>query len=88
MRTDPAFRGRGFGRTMLGHLLDDAAARGIGRLSLETGKDPFFAPALAMYTAAGFREARRSARTCPTRTARSSRCCSPRPPQPRLRRTR
>lgn len=56
MRTDPAFRGRGFGRTMLGHLLDDADARGVRRLSLETGRDPFFAPARAMYAAAGFRE--------------------------------
>ncbi|WP_101844672.1 GNAT family N-acetyltransferase [Zhihengliuella sp. ISTPL4] len=56
MRTDPAFRGRGFGRAMLRHLLDDAAARGIRRVSLETGRDAFFAPARAMYAAAGFRE--------------------------------
>lgn len=56
MRTDPAFRGRGFGRTMLTHLLDDATSRGVGRVSLETGRDPFFAPARAMYAASGFRE--------------------------------
>lgn len=56
MRTDPALRGRGFGRAMLDHLLDDAAGRGVRRVSLETGRDPFFAPARAMYAAAGFRE--------------------------------
>lgn len=56
MRTDPVDRGRGFGRAMLRHLLDDAAARGIRRVSLETGSDAFFAPARAMYAAAGFRE--------------------------------
>ena len=56
MRTDPAFRGRGIGRAMLDHLLADAAARGVRRVSLETGRDAFFAPARAMYTNAGFRE--------------------------------
>ena len=56
MRTDPAFRGHGFGRTMLRFLLDDARARGIERVSLETGRDDFFAPARAMYVSEGFRE--------------------------------
>ncbi|PRB13876.1 GNAT family N-acetyltransferase [Microbacterium sp. MYb62] len=56
MRTDPTLRGRGLGRSMLSFLLADAAARGIRRLSLETGSADFFLPARAMYAAAGFRE--------------------------------
>ena len=56
MRTDPALRGQGLGRTMLAFLLADAEARGIGRLSLETGSADFFVPARALYAAAGFRE--------------------------------
>lgn len=56
MRTDPALRGRGLGRSMLAFLLADAEMRGIRRLSLETGSADFFIPARAMYAAAGFRE--------------------------------
>ena len=56
MRTDPALRGRGLGRAMLGFLLTDAEARGIRRISLETGSADFFAPARALYHAVGFRE--------------------------------
>lgn len=56
MRTDPALRGQGLGRTMLAFLLTDAEARGIGRLSLETGSADFFVPARALYAAVGFRE--------------------------------
>ncbi|TCJ28891.1 GNAT family N-acetyltransferase [Microbacterium sp. PI-1] len=55
MRTDPALRGRGLGRTMLAFLLADAEARGIRRVSLETGSAEFFVPARALYAAAGFR---------------------------------
>lgn len=55
MRTDPALRGRGLGRTMLTFLLADAEARGIRRVSLETGSADFFVPARALYAAAGFR---------------------------------
>ena len=55
MRTDPALRGRGLGRSMLAFLLTDAEARGIHRLSLETGSADFFVPARALYAAAGFR---------------------------------
>ncbi|MFC8042574.1 GNAT family N-acetyltransferase [Nocardia sp. NPDC057353] len=54
MRTDPALRGRGFGRAVLAHLVRDAERRGITRISLETGSMPFFAPAHRLYTAAGF----------------------------------
>jgi len=56
MRTDPAVRGRGLGRAMLAFLIEDAAGRGILRLSLETGRHEFFAPARAMYAKAGFVE--------------------------------
>ncbi|WP_448720803.1 GNAT family N-acetyltransferase [Microbacterium natoriense] len=56
MRTDPSMRGRGLGRAMLAFLIDDAAERGIRRLSLETGRHDFFAPARAMYAKAGFVE--------------------------------
>jgi putative acetyltransferase len=54
MRTDPARRGQGIARTLLGHLLQDAKDRGIERISLETGSMEFFAPARALYTRAGF----------------------------------
>ena len=54
MRTDPQRRGRGIGAALLDHALADAAARGITRVSLETGSTPFFAPARALYARAGF----------------------------------
>lgn len=56
MRTDPAHRGRGLGRSMLNFLLEDAAARGIHRISLETGSMDFFIPARSLYASAGFTE--------------------------------
>ncbi len=56
MRTAEAFRGRGVGRAMLDHLLAEASARGYARVSLETGSQPFFAPAWALYRGAGFTE--------------------------------
>lgn len=56
MRTDPMRRREGIARLVLAFLLDDAATRGIQRISLETGSMAFFAPARAMYAAAGFEE--------------------------------
>ncbi|SFR70835.1 putative acetyltransferase [Agromyces sp. CF514] len=56
MRTDAAARGRGLGRRLLEHVLDEARARGYARVSLETGTEPFFAPARALYEKAGFAE--------------------------------
>jgi putative acetyltransferase len=47
-------RGRGVGRALLAHLLAVAAGRGCRRVSLETGDMDAFAPARALYTAAGF----------------------------------
>lgn len=54
MRTHPARRGTGVGSRLLGYLLADARARGIQRISLETGSMAFFAPARALYARAGF----------------------------------
>lgn len=56
MRTAPTFRGQGVAKAMLTHLLAEAAARGYARVSLETGSQPFFAPAWALYRSAGFTE--------------------------------
>jgi len=55
MRTDMAFRGRGVARALLHRLMQEArTSRGCVRLSLETGSQPFFAPARALYLAHGF----------------------------------
>ena len=54
MRThDDALR-RGVGRAILRHLIADAEAQEITRLSLETGGTPAFGPALALYEREGF----------------------------------
>ena len=47
-------RGRGLARVLLDHLLAEAGRLGYGRLSLETGVEPVFAPARALYEGAGF----------------------------------
>lgn len=49
-------RGKGLSRQMLNHLLAEARAAGIGRLSLETGIQPTFVAARALYLKAGFVE--------------------------------
>lgn len=49
-------RGRGLSRTMLTHLLDQSRAAGFRRLSLETGVQPTFIAARALYAKAGFAE--------------------------------
>ena len=54
MHTAAAYRGRGYARAMLEHLLDTARERGYRRVSLETGNTEAFAPARALYAAAGF----------------------------------
>lgn len=54
MRSAVSHRGRGVGRQMLLHILAEARATGLRRLSLETGAMPFFAPARALYAAHGF----------------------------------
>ncbi|MFN3642736.1 MAG: GNAT family N-acetyltransferase [Gemmobacter sp.] len=47
-------RGRGLAQAMLDHLLAAAAAAGMRRVSLETGVQPGFAAARALYAGAGF----------------------------------
>lgn len=54
MRTSPRHRGRGIARTLLDAALADAGARGIRRVSLETGSMDFFAAARSLYLRAGF----------------------------------
>ena len=49
-------RGRGLSRRMLDHLIDAARAEGFTRLSLETGVQPTFVAARALYANAGFVE--------------------------------
>ena len=54
MRTEPRLRGHGVAGRLLAHALHDARARGIRRISLETGSMEFFAPARTLYAKAGF----------------------------------
>jgi putative acetyltransferase len=49
-------RGRGLSRAMLDHLIAEARAEGFTRLSLETGSQPGFAAALALYRRTGFQD--------------------------------
>lgn len=56
MHTAEARRGRGIGRALLRRVVDAARARGMTRLSLETGASPYFASARALYARHGFVE--------------------------------
>lgn len=56
MRTPSAVRGKGAGRALMAHIIGEAKARGYGRLSLETGPQPAFAPAVSLYRSFGFTE--------------------------------
>ncbi len=47
-------RGRGLSKRMLDHLVSEARAAGFTRLSLETGVQPTFVAARALYAKAGF----------------------------------
>jgi putative acetyltransferase len=54
MRTHPDFLRQGAAAALLEHIIGVARARGVGRLSLETGSGPTFEPALALYRRRGF----------------------------------
>lgn len=54
MHTAEHARGQGLGRAMADHLVAVARERGYARVSLETGAQPAFAPARALYARAGF----------------------------------
>jgi putative acetyltransferase len=54
MRTHPDFLRKGLARRMLTHVIAEAVAQGMTRLSLETGSGDAFEPALALYRRHGF----------------------------------
>jgi putative acetyltransferase len=54
MRTHPDFLRRGVAAALLDRLIAEARARGMCRLSLETGSGPAFEPALKLYRKRGF----------------------------------
>ena len=56
MRASPDYRGKGVGKAVLLHLIDEARRRGYSRLSLETGRPDEFLPARSLYEAHGFAE--------------------------------
>ena len=56
MRTTASARGRGVATLILRHVLDNARARDLERLYLETGSEDYFAPARRLYARHGFTE--------------------------------
>lgn len=54
MRTHPRYLRQGVGATLLEHIIAAAQARGMSRLSLETGSGPSFEAALSLYRKRGF----------------------------------
>jgi putative acetyltransferase len=54
MRTHPRYLRQGVGAALLERIIDEARARNLRRLSLETGSGPSFEPALALYRKRGF----------------------------------
>ena len=54
MHTRQSARGQGVARLVLGRILEEAANRNYGRLSLETGSMETFEPARALYLRHGF----------------------------------
>lgn len=56
MRAAPEFRGKGAGKAILHHLIEQAKARGYTWLGLETGRPEPFVPAQKLYAKHGFAE--------------------------------
>jgi putative acetyltransferase len=56
MRTHPDFLRRGVAAALLERIIAEARARGLKRLSLETGRGDAFEPPLALYRRRGFVE--------------------------------
>jgi putative acetyltransferase len=54
MRTARQHLRKGVAAQILEHIIQQAKARNLKRLSLETGSQYFFQPAIALYTAYGF----------------------------------
>ncbi len=56
MRTHPDHLRQGVAAALLEHIVGEAKARGLRRLSLETGSGAAFDPAFALYRRWGFKE--------------------------------
>jgi putative acetyltransferase len=56
MHTAESLRGRGVGSAIVRHIIAAAVARGMTRVSLETGSWPYFTAARALYARHGFSE--------------------------------
>lgn len=56
MRTHPDFADRGAGAVILRAIIDAGKARGLRRLSLQTGSGPAFEAAIGLYKKSGFRK--------------------------------
>jgi putative acetyltransferase len=56
MRTSSHARGRGVASELLAFLVAEAGRRGLSRISLETGVEPYFAAARRLYARHGFTE--------------------------------
>lgn len=54
MRTAEAYQRRGVAARLLAHIEAESLRMGVTRLSLETGTEPYFAPARALYERCGF----------------------------------
>jgi putative acetyltransferase len=54
MRAAEEYRGRGAGKAILQHLIDEARRRGYRWLGLETGRTAYFQPAVSLYRSHGF----------------------------------
>ena len=54
MHTAKVARGKGVGRAMVTHILEFAKAKGLTRVSLETGNHPPYEPARRLYESCGF----------------------------------
>lgn len=55
LHTVPGHQHEGIAGTLVEHVLTEAARRGHARVVLETGTQPFFAPARRLYARHGFR---------------------------------
>ncbi len=55
IRVHDDYRGKGYGKRIVNHLIDNAKILRIKRLSIETGAGNFFAPARKLFESCGFK---------------------------------